>query len=413
MSDAAPTDRPLTIWLVAGEESGDQLGAKLIRSLRALSGRPFTLAGVGGDAMAAEGMASLFPLEDVAVIGYLAVAARIRLLMRRIRQTVRACVAARPDVLVIIDSPGFTHAVASRVRRQLPDLPVVDYVSPSVWAWRPWRAKTMRGYIDHVLALLPFEPDAHRRLDGPACTYVGHPLIERLGELRPGPDERAARQGPAPVLAVLPGSRRTEIERLMPIFGATLARLQAQGHAVTVELPAVARHRALIERLAAAWPLRPRLIDGEADKLATFRRARAALAASGTVTLELALAGVPMVVAYQVPKIEEVIVRRLIQVPTIVLPNLILGENAIPELIQSDCTPSAWRRPSARSCPTARPGRRRRPRSPASMPRCACPTATIRAAAPPGSCWRRPAGALSAAPETDDPKSLFEWFFYR
>ncbi|MGX7705298.1 lipid-A-disaccharide synthase [Methylobacterium sp. Gmos1] len=331
--------RPLTVWLVAGEESGDQLGAKLIRSLRALSDRPLVLSGVGGDAMAAEGLDSLFPLEDVAVIGYLAVAARIRLLMRRIRQTVRACVAARPDVLVIIDSPGFTHAVASRVRRQVPDLPVVDYVSPSVWAWRPWRAKTMRGYIDHVLALLPFEPDAHRRLNGPACTYVGHPLIERLGELRPGPDEIAARQGPSPVLAVLPGSRRSEIERLMPIFGAALARVQAQGHAFRVELPAVTRHRALIERLSAAWPVRPRLIDGEADKLATFRRARAALAASGTVTLELALSGVPMVVAYQVPKIEEVIVRRLIQVPTIVLPNLILGENAIPELIQAECTP--------------------------------------------------------------------------
>jgi lipid-A-disaccharide synthase len=248
-------------------------------------------------------------------------------------------VAARPDVLVIIDSPGFTHAVASRVRRRLPDLPVIDYVSPSVWAWRPWRAKTMRGYIDHVLALLPFEPDAHRRLNGPACTYVGHPLIERLGDLRPSAAEREARHGLDPVLAVLPGSRRSEIERLMPIFGAALAQVRAQGHAFTVELPAVTRHRALIERLSAAWPVPPRLIDGEADKLATFRRARAALAASGTVTLELALAGVPMVVAYQVPKIEEVIVRRLIQVPTIVLPNLILGENAIPELIQAACTP--------------------------------------------------------------------------
>ncbi len=138
---------------------------------------------------------------------------------------------------------------------------------------------------------------------------------------------------------MLPGSRRTEIERLMPIFGAALAKLQAQGHAFTVELPAVARHRALIARPGRVLAVTPRLIDGEADKLATFRRARAALAASGTVTLELALSGVPMVVAYQVPKIEEVIVRRLIQVPTIVLPNLILGENAIPELIQSDCTP--------------------------------------------------------------------------
>ncbi|KTR41709.1 lipid-A-disaccharide synthase, partial [Curtobacterium oceanosedimentum] len=154
-----------------------------------------------------------------------------------------------------------------------------------------------------------------------------------------GSAERGARQGPEPVLAVLPGSRRSEIGRLMPIFGAALAKVQAQGYPFTVELPAVARHRALIARLAASWTVRPRLIDGEADKLATFRRARAALAASGTVTLELALAGVPMVVAYQVPKIEEVIVRRLIQVPTIVLPNLILGENAIPELIQAECTP--------------------------------------------------------------------------
>jgi lipid-A-disaccharide synthase len=330
---------PRRIWLVAGEESGDQLGAKLIRSLRAASPGPLAVAGVGGDAMAAEGLTSLFPLEDVAVIGYLAVAARIRLLMRRIRQTVAACVAARPDVLVIIDSPGFTHAVASRVRKRLPDLPVVDYVSPSVWAWRPWRAKTMRGYIDHVLALLPFEPEAHRRLGGPACTYVGHPLIERLAELRPGPDDLRAREGGTPVLAVLPGSRRSEIERLMPVFGAALAQVRARGHAVAVELPAVARHRALIERLAASWPVRPRLVDGEAEKHATFRRARAALAASGTVTLELALAGVPMVVAYRVPKIEEVIVRRLIQVPTIVLPNLILGENAIPELIQAECSP--------------------------------------------------------------------------
>ncbi|WP_407524314.1 lipid-A-disaccharide synthase [Methylobacterium oryzisoli] len=331
--------RPCRIWLVAGEESGDQLGAKLIRALRATSPEPLDLAGVGGDAMAAEGLASLFPLEDVAVIGYLAVAARLRLLMRRIRQTVEACVAARPDVLVIIDSPGFTHAVASRVRKRLPGLPVVDYVSPSVWAWRPWRAKTMRAYIDHVLALLPFEPDAHRRLGGPACTYVGHPLIERLAELRPDAVEAQARHAERPVLAVLPGSRRSEIERLMPVFGATLGQLSAEGARFAVELPAVTRHRDLIARLAESWPVSPRLVDGEAAKLSTFRRARAALAASGTVTLELALAGVPMVVAYRVPKIEEIIVRRLIQVPTIVLPNLILGENAIPELIQAECRP--------------------------------------------------------------------------
>ncbi|POR42772.1 lipid-A-disaccharide synthase [Methylobacterium sp. V23] len=327
-----------TIWLVAGEDSGDQLGAKLMRGLRELSDRPIRFGGVGGEAMAAEGFASLFPIDDVAVMGYLPVAARLRTLLRRIRQTVRDVVEARPDVLVIIDSPGFTHAVAARVRKRMPDLPIVDYVSPSVWAWRPWRAAKMRPFIDHVLALLPFEPEAHRRLNGPACTYVGHPLIERLGELRPGAAEAEARMTGRPVLAILPGSRRSEIERLMPVFGATLARLTARFGPIEAVLPAVTRHRALIERLALAWDNPVTLVHGEAAKHATFRRARAALAASGTVTLELALAGVPMVVAYKVSRIEEAVARRLIQVPTIVLPNLILGQNAMPEFIQAECT---------------------------------------------------------------------------
>lgn len=327
-----------TIWLVAGEDSGDQLGAKLMRGLRELSDRPIRFGGVGGEAMAAEGFASLFPIDDVAVMGYLPVAARLRTLLRRIRQTVRDVVEARPDVLVIIDSPGFTHAVAARVRKRMPDLPIVDYVSPSVWAWRPWRAAKMRPFIDHVLALLPFEPEAHRRLNGPACTYVGHPLIERLSELRPGAAEAEARMTGRPVLAILPGSRRSEIERLMPVFGATLARLTARFGPIEAVLPAVTRHRALIERLALAWDSPVTLVHGEAAKHATFRRARAALAASGTVTLELALAGVPMVVAYKVSRIEEAVARRLIQVPTIVLPNLILGQNAMPEFIQAECT---------------------------------------------------------------------------
>ena len=330
--------RERTIWLVAGEDSGDQLGAKLMRGLRELSDRPIRFGGVGGEAMAAEGFASLFPIDDVAVMGYLPVAARLRTLLRRIRQTVRDVVEARPDVLVIIDSPGFTHAVAARVRKRMPDLPIVDYVSPSVWAWRPWRAAKMRPFIDHVLALLPFEPEAHRRLNGPACTYVGHPLIERLGDLRPGSAEIEARMTGHPVLAILPGSRRSEIERLMPVFGATLARLTARFGPIAAVLPAVTRHRALIERLALAWDSPVTLVHGEAAKHATFRRARAALAASGTVTLELALAGVPMVVAYKVSRIEEAVARRLIQVPTIVLPNLILGQNAMPEFIQADCT---------------------------------------------------------------------------
>jgi lipid-A-disaccharide synthase len=331
-------ERPRTIWLVAGEDSGDQLGAKLMRALRAAA-PDLRFGGVGGEAMAEAGFTSLFPLDDVAVMGYLPVLARARTLLRRIRETAEAAVRARPDVLVIIDSPGFTHAVARRVRKAAPAIPIIDYVSPSVWAWRPWRAKGMRPFIDHVLALLPFEPEAHRRLGGPPCTYVGHPLIERLPDLRPAGDELRRRDADPYSLVVLPGSRRSEIERLMPVFGQALEQV---GRAVRVEavLPAVTRHRALIERLAAAWPVPVRIVAGEAPKYAAFRGARAALAASGTVTLELALAGVPMVVAYKVSRAEEFIARRLIQVPSIVLPNLILADNAMPEFVQADCTPA-------------------------------------------------------------------------
>ena len=327
----------LRIWLVAGEDSGDQLGAKLMRALR--EGSPgVAFGGVGGEAMAEAGFASLFPLDDVAVMGYLPVLARARTLLRRIRETADDVIAARPDALVIIDSPGFTHAVAKRVRKKAPGIPIIDYVSPSVWAWRPWRAKGMRPFIDHVLALLPFEPEAHRRLGGPPCTYVGHPLIERLAELRPDAGERSRREtAPAP-LVILPGSRRSEFERLMPVFGAALSRVAAEV-AVEVVLPAVPRHRERIVALARDWTVPVRIVSREGDKYAAFRGARAALAASGTVTLELALSGVPTVVAYKVSRIEEVIARRLIQVPSIVLPNLILDRNAMPEFVQGECTP--------------------------------------------------------------------------
>ncbi len=325
------------IWLVAGEDSGDQLGAKLMRALR--EGSPgVTFGGVGGEAMAEAGFASLFPLDDVAVMGYLPVLARARTLLRRISETADDVIAARPDALVIIDSPGFTHAVAKRVRKRAPGIPIIDYVSPSVWAWRPWRAKGMRPFIDHVLALLPFEPEAHRRLGGPPCTYVGHPLIERLADLRPDAGERARREAAPAPLVILPGSRRSEFERLMPVFGAALSRVAAEV-AVEVVLPAVPRHRERIVALARDWTVPVRIVSREGDKYAAFRGARAALAASGTVTLELALSGVPTVVAYKVSRVEEVIARRLIQVPSIVLPNLILDRNAMPEFVQGECTP--------------------------------------------------------------------------
>jgi lipid-A-disaccharide synthase len=330
---------PLDVFIVAGEHSGDQLGFKLMRSLRDRLGvEGVRFRGVGGEAMEREGLHSLFPLSDIAVMGILPVIKRLPTVLARIKATADAIVAAPPDVLVIIDSPDFTHRVARRARRRLPRLPVVDYVSPSVWAWRPGRAKAMRRYVDHVLALLPFEPEAHERLGGPACSYVGHPLVERLAEFRPSAAERALRDQSPPMLLVLPGSRRSEIARLMQPFGETVAQVAAGLPGLRVVLPAVTHLEPEIRQAAASWSVAPEIVTGETAKLAAFRGARAALAASGTVTLELALAGVPMVVAYKVSKLEEQL-KHLITVSSIVLPNLILGANAIPELIQDDCTP--------------------------------------------------------------------------
>jgi lipid-A-disaccharide synthase len=261
-------------------------------------------------------------------------------LLSRIRQTARAVITARPDALVIIDSPDFTHRVARRVRRALPDLPVIDYVSPSVWAWRPGRAKVMRAYVDCVLALLPFEPAAHARLGGPRCVYVGHPLIERLSELRPNAEEARRRAAEPPVIVVLPGSRRSVIARLMEDFGGALALLARECGPFEVVLPTLPHVESEVRARAANWPVKPRIEIGEAAKLGAFRVAHAALAASGTVTLELALAGVPMVGAYKVSRFEEPL-KYIVTLPSsILLPNLILGERAIPEILQRDCTPT-------------------------------------------------------------------------
>jgi lipid-A-disaccharide synthase len=331
---------PLTIWIVSGEESGDQLGAKLMRSLRTRLGADrVSFGGVGGHAMAKEGLTSLFPLEEISVMGFSAVIARLPSILRHIRFTADAIVKARPDMLIIIDSPDFTHRVAKAVRQRAPQIAIVDYVSPSVWAWRPGRAAKMRAYVDHLLALLPFEPEAHRRLGGPPTTYVGHPLIERLDEIRPVPGERGGKDNGPIRLLVLPGSRRSEVSRLMEPFGAALALLKERSpRSFEVTIPAVSHLAQEIRTQAEGWSVKPRIVEGEAAKWSAFREADAALAASGTVTLELGLSGVPMVVAYRVSKIEEVL-KYLIKAPSIVLTNLVLGENVIPELIQWDCTP--------------------------------------------------------------------------
>jgi lipid-A-disaccharide synthase len=330
----------LRIGIIVGEISGDALGAKLVSALRLkMPDRSLLFSGTAGPAMRSLGLISLFPLEEIAVMGIVPVIKRLPSLLRRIRETADAMIAFKPDLLIIIDSPDFTHRVAKRLHAALPDTPIIDYVSPTVWAWRPGRAKKMAAYIDHVLAILPFEPSAHQRLGGPACTYVGHPLIERLDELRPSTQELDERNHEPPCVVVLPGSRRSEITRLMPVFGETVARTQrAYGAPIDFVLPAVDHLKAAIEDAVEDWEIKPHVVYGEAEKYRAFRRARAALAASGTVTLELALAHVPMAVGYRVGAVEGQI-RHFIHVASIVLANLVIGENVVPERIQRECNP--------------------------------------------------------------------------
>jgi lipid-A-disaccharide synthase len=349
----ASADRPVInqpairrIVIIAGEHSGDALGAKLMAAMEQARPGQIEFTGVGGHMMEAQGFHSDFPLSDIAVMGPLAILKRLPVLVRRVYRSVDVALAANPDVVVIIDAPEFTHPVAKRIRKRRPEIPIIDYVSPTIWAWRPGRAKKMAPYVDHVLALLPFEPAAHAELGGPACTYVGHPLTERLpalAALDPTAQLIAAGLDPfRPLVVVLPGSRRSEVERLMAVFGDALALFQARMPDAQYVLPAMPHVRLMIEEKLALWPAaapRPVLVDGsdEAVKFAIFKAARVALAASGTVTLELALCRTPMVVAYRVDAVISAM-RHLIRTRSSVLPNLIVGVNAIPEFHQERCT---------------------------------------------------------------------------
>jgi len=327
-----------TIFLVAAEASGDRLGAALIDALRVrLSGR-VRFAGVGGADMAAAGMESLVPIKELAIVGFAAIPRRIPKIVRGIRDVGDAVLRERPDVLVIIDSPDFTHRVARRVRARDPAIPIVDYVSPTVWAWRPGRARAMRRYVDHLLALFPFEPEVHAELGGPPCTYVGHPLLQQVDTLRPNAEERKRRDSEPPVLLILPGSRRGEIRHHMNVLGETLAQLRAQGVGFEPVIPTLPHLADLVRERSAGWPVTPRIAIGDAERLAATRSARAALTKSGTSTLELALAGVPMVAFYRVSGWEAAIARRVIRVPTVILANLVIGDKVVPEFLQENCT---------------------------------------------------------------------------
>jgi lipid-A-disaccharide synthase len=340
------TGRPPTIFLIAGEESGDQLGAGLMAELSRRLGGRVEFVGVGGDRMARHGLRSMFPMSEISLHGIVDVVRNVRNIMARMRWTAAKVTALRPDVLVIIDVPGFNLGVARRVRKRDPGIPIVEYVSPTVWVWRPGRARWMKPFVDRIMAILPFEPAVHRRLGGPLCTYVGHPLIERFDVLRPAPGERQPiGEAGRPVLLILPGSRSMEVNRLTDTFGQAVGELARLRGPFEMVLPAVPRFAEEIARRVETWPVRPAIVTGEAEKFAAFRRAHAALAASGTVTLELALSGVPMVVAYKVDRLAKLFKRLVLsRIHSIVLPNLVLDANAVPEFIDQDATPQSLAR---------------------------------------------------------------------
>jgi lipid-A-disaccharide synthase len=337
MSNSAWRDRD-TIFLIAGEPSGDALGARLIAALRRATEGRFQFAGVGGERMEAEGFSSLFPLTDIAVMGLTEVLPRLPLLLHRIDDTAAAVWRTGPAAVVTIDAPSFGLRVADRVRRS--GVPLIHYVAPQLWAWRPGRARALARRVDLLLALLPFEPEFFGKLGVP-CTYVGHPVLEDA-LLPTSGDQFRVQHGiaaNAPVVVAMPGSRIGLVKRMWPVFRAALDRVAQRLPALHVVLPAVAGTETFLRDATAQWPLAPTLVTTADERRNAFSTAAAALTVSGTATMELAVAGVPMVVAYRVSRVTEFLARRMIAVPHVAMPNLILGRPVVPELLQADCTP--------------------------------------------------------------------------
>lgn len=324
-------------YLVAGEASGDVLGARLMAALaRAAPGARF--AGIGGARMAEAGLASLFPIEELAVMGLIEVLPRLARLRRRLEETVRDILAHRPDVVITIDTPGF----ALRLLRRLAGSGIrrVHYVAPQVWAWREGRVKHFAGLWDRLLCLLPFEAAYFARF-GLEGVFVGHPVLESGADRGDGPAFRARAGLPAdlPLIVLMPGSRRSEADRLLPVYREALARLAGEGRVFGAILPAPPGLAAPLAAELARWPSPPRLITSAEDKYGAFAAARAALTKSGTSTLELALAGVPMAVTYRVNRLTGTIARRLIRLPHVAMVNVLAGRTVVPELLQENCTP--------------------------------------------------------------------------
>ena len=339
------TGRPLSAYLLAGEPSGDKLGGALMAGLRELAG-DVAFAGVGGPAMEAEGLASLFPMDDLSVMGIAEVLPRYPELKRRLAETVEDVIATAPDVLITIDSPDFSLRLAKQVKERS-DIRTVHYVAPSVWAWRPGRAEKMVGSIDQVLALLPFEPPYMEKV-GIRCDFVGHPIVSEPVASQNEADafRRGKGIGEAPLVVVLPGSRRAEVGRLAPIFGEALRAVIAKSPQTRVVVPAAAPVASAVIDATASWPGAPVVLDPRSgrnpdlEKRAAFRAADVALAASGTVSLELAAAETPMVIAYDMNWLSWQIMSRMAKVDTVTLVNLVTGQRNVPEFLGPKCRPA-------------------------------------------------------------------------
>lgn len=330
--------RSLSIFMIAGEPSGDVLGARLIAALRELTGGAVEVGGVGGELMREQGLESLFPMEELSVMGIAEILPHLPALLRRIRQTAEAVDRAAPDALVTIDSPDFTRRVARRIKNR--SIPRIHYVAPTVWAWRPWRAKGFARDFTHLLALLPFEPPWFKRVGLP-CSFVGHPVIESGADKGDGAAFRA-RHGIGPgvtLICVLPGSRRGEVGRLAGDFGSALGILAQSRTDLRVVVPTIEAIAPMVREAIANWPGSPVVVQGAAERYDAMAAANAALAASGTVSLELALAQLPTVIAYRLAPLTHFLVRRLVNVDYASLVNIIEGREVVPELIQGDCRP--------------------------------------------------------------------------
>jgi lipid-A-disaccharide synthase len=336
----------LKIFLIAGEPSGDSLGADLMAGLRDCADEEIEFLGVGGPLMTAQGMASLFPMSDLSVMGIVEVLPKIPMLLRRVRQTAEQVLAESPDVLVTVDSPDFCLRVARKVKEARPDLKTVHYVAPSVWGWRPERAEKMAKVIDHVLALLPFEPPYMERA-GMTCDFVGHPAasvpVASDDQKRGLRDELGL--GDAPVITLLPGSRVGEIKRMAPVIRDVLQSVHRNNPDIRFVLPAAGAVAKMVQEEVAGWPVQPIILDptgldpdvAETRKRTAFAISLLAVATSGTVSLELAAQGCPMVIAYQANWMTTRMVKKLALIDTANLINIVTDSREVPEFLFENC----------------------------------------------------------------------------